>query len=480
MTESERGREDAFAGRSLLGTMLRIAAPLSLSAAVRYAVDLVNAYWVGKLGVVALSIVTALGTFLSLSKMFAGLTSAGTSAVVGRIIGEGRTDDAVRLAQKVTAIGVALGAVVALGGYAVSGLALDALSYDGAARAEAQLYLNVLMMGLPFTFGLMSVNGVLVGLGQPRASMIASTASFVVDFALTPLLIMGFHSGVWGSAIAQSAADLVGYVVGMRAIHAYAGTRNAVPWRDRFKKLGELWPVFKVGAPLTADAVIYSGVWFGLIAFLSKYGSDYVAAQGTEERIVQILNVPTDGIAPAAATLVGYKLGQGKKAEAKKVVVLAIGIVATVGVLGGMFLRAAPAPVIAWICNDPSFVDVGVQVMAIAALGLVFLGGRDVFEASFGGVGNTIPPVLIGLVIALTRFPLAYLLAVKMGLGGYGVTWAVNATIMVQTVVLGMWFFLRFARMTRDVKAPSDDGGTGGSDVPTDAGTSAAQTIDAA
>jgi hypothetical protein len=59
--------EDVFRARSLTRSMLGIALPLSLSSGVRYGVELSNAYWIGKLGVGALSIVTALGTFLSLS-----------------------------------------------------------------------------------------------------------------------------------------------------------------------------------------------------------------------------------------------------------------------------------------------------------------------------------------------------------------------------------------------------------------------------
>jgi len=265
---------------------------------------------------------------------------------------------------------------------------------------------------------------------------------------MTPLLVRGFGVGVWGAALAQVSGDAVGYVLGMRALHRFAGTAYALPWRKRFKKLHELWPVVRVGAPLTIDAVIHGGVWFGLIAFLSRYGREYVAAQGTEERLTQILNLPTEGIAPAAATLVGYFLGRNRRKDALKVVWLALGMVAVVAVVGAILLRLTPAPVVAWICSDPGFVDVGVQVLAIAAIGLVFLGGRDVIEGAFGGVGNTVPPVIIGLCVALSRFPIAYLLAVRLQKGGLGVAWAVNLTLVLQTVILLAWFFFRFDRMT--------------------------------
>lgn len=436
--------EDAFAEGSVAVRMARIALPLALSAGVRYAVELANAYWVGKLGVLALSIVAALGTFMSLSKMFAGLTSAGTSAVVGRMVGEGRQREAKRIAQKVTAVTLVLGAAVALVAAAISGFALDALRFHGPDRTEARRYLIVLLMGLPFSFGMMSMNGVLVGLGRPRASMRASTAALVVGFIVTPLLVRVLGVGVWGAAVAQIAGDACGYTIGLRALHEHVGDDARLPWRKRFRKLRDLWPVVRIGAPLTADAVIHAAVWFGLVAFLARYGNEYVAAQGAEERFTQILNLPTEGIAPAAATLVGYMLGQNRRADALRVVWTALGAVATVALAGATVLRLAPAPVVAWLCNDASFVEVGVQVLTIASLGLAFIGGRDVMEASFGGIGNTVPPVVVGLLVALARFPLAWMIAVRLDKGGLGVEWAVSATLVVQTLVLLVWFLVRF------------------------------------
>ncbi len=436
-------RENAFAGGSVLRSMLRIALPLSLSTSVRYGVELANAYWVGKLGVLALSIVTALGTFMSLSKMFSGLASAGSSAVVGRMVGEARHREALRLAQKLTAVAIVLGAVVAVAALTISEYALDALGFRDAARVEARRYLYVLLLGLPFSFGMISMNGVLVGLGKPRASMIASTSSFVVGFLMTPFWLRVVGVGVWGAAIAQIAGDTCGYVIGLRALHNLAGPHR-MPLRKRLQKLRELWPVFRVGAPLTADAIIHGTVWFGLIAFMSRYGGEYVAAQGTEERLTQILNLPADGIAPATATMVGFLLGQGRRKDAKRAVWTGLGIVVLIAMGGAALLRFTPGPVVAWVCNDASFVDVGVQVLAIASIGLVFLGGRDVFEAAFGGVGNTVPPVIVGLVVSLARFPVAYLLAIHFQKGGLGVAWAVNGTVVVQTIVLGIIFFMRF------------------------------------
>lgn len=446
--------EHVFAKGTLGTRMLRIAVPLAMSSVVRYAVDLSNMYWVGKLGVVALSIVTGLGTFLSLSKMFAGFTSAGTSATIGRMIGKGATSDAVRTAQKVTAVSLALGAVVAALAAFFGPYALSALGLVGSSRSQAAAYLTVLVLGLPLSFGMMTVNAALVGLGHPKAALKTATASLVVAFATTPTLLVLFKTGVWGAAFAQVAGDAVGYAVGLVAIREASKGHRVLDFRARFRKLDELWPVVKIGTPLTLDAVVHGTVWFALVAFLARYGNEYVAAQGTEERFTQILNLPTEGLAPAAATLVGYHLGRDERDQALKVVWTALGMVVGIAVLGGVMLRLAPATLVSWLCADGAYVEIGVKVLAVASFGLVFLAARDVMEASFGGAGNAVPPVVIGLVVALSRFPIAYLVAVRLGLGGIGVTWAVNGTLVLQAVALVVWFRLRFAKMTATAIEP--------------------------
>ncbi len=451
-----RAAEDAFAGGSVSSRMLRIAAPLSLAALFRYGVELSNTYWVGRLGVAQLSIATALGTFLTVSTMFAGLTSAGTSAVIGRMLGERRLPDALRVAQKVTTASLLLGLAVALACGALSGRALDALHFHGAMRTSAARYLFVVLLGLPAAFGLMTIQGVLVGLGKVRASILSSGASLVIGFAATPLFLRVIGTGVWGSAVAQVVGDVAGYTVGVLALRRLAKERRSVvPLRDRLRGLRDLVPVLRIGAPMTFEAVVHGAVWFALASFMSRFGTAYLAAQGAEERLSQLLNVVTAGVAPATATLVGFELGAGRRGSAVRIVLLGLGVVGVQAAFGIALLRTAPHAVAGLLCDDPSFVRVGAQVLSVSAIGLAFLGGRDVLEAAFGGTGSAMPPVIAGLFVAVVRIPLAYLLAVRLGRGGLGVPWAVNVTLALQVCALLVWFLARFWRPSAEPPGPS-------------------------
>jgi len=424
--------------------LLRIALPLTLAASVRYFVELSGIYWLGKLGVAAIAVVSSLSYFLALMRMFAGLTSAGTSAVIGRLLGESRKREASHVGQRVTTLAPLLGLLIALPALFAMPVILRAAALPPEVLREATRYLFVLLVALPFTYGLMALHATLVGLGQPRVSFETNVVGLIVAFALTPAFIAGAKLGLLGAALAQAIGEIIALAYGTMRLRALLDPETRLPLRARVAKLRTLFPVLRVGTPLTVDAVLHATVGFALVAYMARFGADYVAAQGTEERLTQVLNLPTEGLAPAAATLVGFNVGRGRRDEARAAIIAALSLMALFALVGCLILLRAPRPIVAFLCDEPGYVGVSAKLLAVAAIALVFLGTRDVVDSAFGGVGNTWPPLLIGLCVTVARFPLALYLSRARGMGGIGITWAINGTLIVQAVVLLTWLFVRF------------------------------------
>lgn len=441
--------------------LLRIALPLGMAAAVRYAVELSAIYWTGKLGVSAIAVVSSLAYALSLLRVIAGLTSAGTAAVVGRLIGEERRAHALGIVQQVVAVAPVLGAAIAVVAALASGVIVRASGLPAEVHADATRYLLVLVAGLPVAYGLLSLNAALVGLGHARTAFVVNAIALLVAFALTPLLVVFARLGLVGAALAQVSAEALAFAWGTVRLRAIVRDAGAVwlPFRARLRRASALAPVLRVGAPLTLDAVLHATVGFALVSYMARYGAEYVAAQGTEERLTQILNLPTEGLAPAAATLVGFHVGRGELAIARRAIVVALAMMTSFAVIGGVLLLLAPGPLVSLLCSDAGYVRVSVRVLAIAAVTLVFLGARDLMDSSFGGLGNTLPPLVVGTLVTVTRVPLAWVLSRATGLGGLGVTWAINGTLIAQGIVLLAWLFLRFdayARSAAEADATSE------------------------
>jgi putative MATE family efflux protein len=442
-------------GASVAVRLLRIALPLTMAGAVRYAVELSAIYWMGRIGVAAIAVVASLSYFLSLLRMLAGFTSAGTSAVIGRLLGEGRRPEAIQIGQRVVTWAPALGIGVAAIALPCIGMVLSAAGIATNVRHAAAIYLAVLLVGIPFAYGLLALNATLVGLGHARWSFVVNVISLLVAFGMTPILVLGLRMGLPGAAIAQVTGDACALTYGVFRLRKIVGPTAWLPLQKRLSRLRSLIPVLKVGTPLTLDAVFHGTIGFALIAYLARYGSEYVAAQGTEERLTQILNLPSEGLAPATATLVGFYVGRNDRPAARRTIGIALALMAGFALGGALLLMMAPRPIIAFLCDDPGYIGAGVRFLGVAAVALIFLGARDLMDSSFGGLGNTLPPLIVGIAITVARFPLAILLSRHLRFGGMGVAWAINGTLIAQAIVLLVWLFLRFDHYAD--KAGQDD-----------------------
>ena len=63
-----------------------------------------------------------------------------------------------------------------------------------------------------------------------------------------------------------------------------------------------------------------------------------------------------------------------------------------------------------------------------------------ILEGSFGGAGDTIPPMVVMIPGAVTRIPLAYLLCFTLEWGINGVWWTLTITTTVKAIILALWF----------------------------------------
>ncbi|MBI2390425.1 MAG: MATE family efflux transporter [Deltaproteobacteria bacterium] len=445
-------RDHVLEGDAPLATrLLRIALPLALAASVRYLVELSGVYWTGKLGVSAIAVVSALSYVLAFMRMFALLTSAGTSAVIGRLIGERNPREAASIGQRVTAMAPLLGVMVAVPALFATGSIVRLSGLPANVFADARMYLVVLLLGLPISYGLIALHATLVGLGHPRASFAVNLVALSVAFVLTPTFVVVARIGIPGAAMAQVCGEALALAYGHLRLRGHLDPSMRLPLSARVRHLRSLFPVLRVGVPLTADAVLHATVGFALVAYMARFGVEYVAAQGTEERLTQILNLPTEGLAPAAATLVGYYVGRERHDMARRVVWWSLGLMTAFSLLGCLLLVVAPGPIVAFLSDDPAYVGVSTRVLLIAAGTLTFLGARDIADSAFGGLGNTLPPLIIGTLVTSSRFPIALILAGRGHLGGLGVIWAINGTLVVQAIILLTWLYLRFDAYARRV-----------------------------
>ncbi len=176
---------------------------------------------------------------------------------------------------------------------------------------------------------------------------------------------------------------------------------------------------------------------------LASFGSDVLAGYVVSIRIVIFVILPSWGLSNAAATLVGQNLGAQKPERAERAVWLTgLWNTAFMAVVTVVFVWLAPE-IIHIFTTDPKVAPVGIESLRIISYGYVFYAWGMVMMQAFNGAGDTVTPTWINFFCFwLFQIPLAWLLAMPLGLGPAGVFVAIALSYSLSAVV-GIVLFRR-------------------------------------
>ncbi len=209
-TENPLPAEGELAGRRDLTTgnihrsIWILAVPMILEMATLSVTQIMDTYWVGKLGSAALAAVTISMTLRWVLNSLANGLGIGGMAVVARRIGDRNRAEADHAAWQAVLLAVFVSIVLGVLGILVAEPVLRILGADAEVMAMGVPFLRILFGGL-FTLVLIFViNSLLRGAGEARLALWVLVLSQGLTLVLEPVLIFGWGPfpdlGVNGSA----------------------------------------------------------------------------------------------------------------------------------------------------------------------------------------------------------------------------------------------------------------------------------------
>lgn len=406
--------------------------------------NLVDVWYVSKLGAEPLAGVSAASFILWALQSISMMISEGASAMVARFMGakDNRSAGLVVGQSLILAIGIA--ALITVVGLLLVRKTLMAMGLEGVVLQNAMDYLSYLLYGLVFLFLTYTIDAAFRGMGDTKTPLKIIGGALLVNLALDPLLIFGIgpfpRMGAAGAGLATMLAHVFAFIwswilLKRREVHV-TFDRTSRRWID----WSLMWRITKIGAPLALSGLLFSMSYMLLTRIISFYGPNALAALGLGHRIEGLCYNVAVGFSVAAATLVGQNLGAGKPERAEKAVWLSIFYISVFLILVSLLFFFFGTWVIRFFINDAKVIAEGARYLKIIALFEVFLGFEIVFEGAFSGAGNTVPPMLISVPLTWVRIPLALLLANTLGLGSIGIWWAIAVTTGLKGVIMAVWF----------------------------------------
>lgn len=411
----------------ILPTMLLLAWPVMLTGALQALYNLVDAFWLGRLGTAAVAAPGMAWPILFFFMSFAGGFQAAGATFVAQHYGAGNRQGAEESAGQVLAF-LALGStLLAAAGFAFAPSVLRLIGAPEEIYPLALLYLRIECLGLPLMFMAHAFGGLMLGLGNTRLMMYLSVGSLLLNGALDPLFIFG-----WGPIPAWGVAGAAGATILSRGLVAVIGLGILFSGRAGIRiylknlrpRLERIRPILKVGLPNVLDQASTSLGFVVMMGLVSGFGTAVVASYTVGNRIINLVNVISWGAGSALVAMIGQNLGANQTERAETIA--RRGISATFLALVGLYFvtLVLRRPLFGLFVADPEVIAVGSFYIAVFGTSIPFFGLFDGAAATFRGSGHTVPPMVMAIVrLWVLRVFLAWALAYPLGFGTTGM-WA--------------------------------------------------------
>jgi putative MATE family efflux protein len=455
---------------SLLRPLLALSAPIVLTQLLQVLYNLVDTFWVGRLGQDAVSALSfSWPPVFVLISLGGGITLAG-SVLVAQNKGADRLDRVSEVAGQtlafVTLFSLALGAI----GYVMAPTFLRLIGAEPgtAVYGYSVEYMRVIFVGVWFMFGFFVFQSLLRGWGDTKTPMYLMAVSVGVNVLLDPVFIFGFQDnllfelvgleeleasllaatgftgyGVQGAAIATIISRGLATVPGVALLFTgHLGLELS---------LSDLWiegetieKIISVGYPASIEQSSGALSYTAMTAVIAIIGSTPVAAFGIVARLTSFVFLPAVGLGMAVETAVGQNLGAERQDRARRSVHLALAMLVSVYIVVSALAVYYARPIVgAFIRGEgaATVVDIGAEYMLIVAPTFALMGVFHVIKGCFNGAGSTRAAMLFSVtsVWGLQVVP-AYVLVRFFDMGTTGAWWAIALMHVGSALLVAAWF----------------------------------------
>ena len=275
----------------------------------------------------------------------------------------------------------------------------------------AMEYMGVYVWGTVFVQISLGMNMFITSQGFAKTSMFTVVIGAALNIALDPVFIFVFDMGVRGAAIATVLSQAVSAVWVMLFL---TGRRTTLKIRARCMVLRwkVLLPVLALGVSPFIMQSTESLLSVVLNTSLLKYGGDVaVGAYTVIASIMQVINLPLQGLTQGAQPITSFNYGAGNMDRVRKSVRLLLTCCLTYSCLFWLCIMLIPQVFIGIFSSDPELMDTAVWAARIFLFGCFAFGAQTGFQQSFLALGQAKVSLLLALLRKIVLLiPLIYLL----------------------------------------------------------------------
>ncbi len=440
-------KNDALTDQPVLPTLLRLSWPIVVGHGMHLTYNLVDTFWVGRLGPIYLAAITVSFPVIFLAfSLGLGFSVSGV-ALVSQYTGAKKYEKANTAAGQVMLFGFAIAVLFAVLSVLFGRQALSLLGAGEDILPIAWEYFRVIVAGVPLIFVFFMFSSVCEGAGDTLTPMKLKVGSVAFNILLDPLLIFGVwffpELGIAGAAYATVISRMGAGVLGLYLL--FSGRKSIHLRLEHFKPDWEMLKlIVRIGFPA---AVGYSAlalaiaVLTSIVASVAAVKEFTLAAWGIGNRVTALIRMPAMGFSKATGVLVGQHLGADQPEEASHTANIAlIAILVVMLAIAVIFLVVAPY-VVTLFTDQSEVIDMASTYLRIAAFAFAFLAVQEVIGGALQGAGKTMQKTFFHMfTLWALQLPFTWLLGHTLGWGENGIWWGIFLAKLTGAAMVLIWF----------------------------------------
>ena len=383
---------------SILDKLVSFSIPLMLSGILQLLFNAVDIIVVGQFtGNEALA---AVGSTTALINVFVNLfigISLGASVLAARFYATGQEKEMTDTVH--TSITLALISGIAMGiiGVIAAKGALELMDTPDNVLNLSTLYMRIYFMGMPFFMLYNYGAAILRAVGDTKRPLLFLIISGATNVVLNLLLVIQFHLGVAGVAIATVISQCISCILVLRCLYLSDGS-----YQLRFNKLGMktryVKQIFQIGIPAGIQSTIINFSNVLLQSSVNSFGSVAMAGYTAANNILGFLYVSVNSITQACMSFTSQNYGVRKFKRMDKVLLECLGLTVIVALVlgGGSYLFGAELMHI--YTKSTKVIECGVDIMLYTTVTYFLCGIMDLLPGALRGMGQSTVPMILSVI----------------------------------------------------------------------------------
>ena len=379
------------------------------------------------------------------------MMGAGGNAIIGKTLGEGRTDHANRYFSLFIFTTAFVGFVIAVIGILTMQPLARMLGADGEILFSCVIYGRIILCALPMFMLQNMFQSFFITAEKPQLGLFVTVLSGVMNMVLDALLVAIVPLGITGAALATAISQITG---ALAALLYFARKNSSLLRLCRLKMpIGEPMHYRKtlLRACINGSSEMVSNIAMSVVGIvynfqLMKYiGEDGLAAYGVIMYISFIFIAVYIGYAMGAAPIVSYHFGAGNRKELRNIRQKSLLLIGITGVAMLLLSQLLTNPLShLYVGYDAALYELTVHAFRIFNLSYILSGFSIFISAFFTALNDGVTSAFISFLRTFV-LQIVSVLLLPLFMDIEGIWWSVIFSELI-SVCISYFFMIRYRK----------------------------------